>query len=238
MAALVDPRLVAQVAAFEGFRAESYLCSAGKLTYGYGFTTRPDGTPVQAGDTVTETDSRARLQRTLARLRAQVDKLITAEVEPHVLDACVSLTFNIGLEGFRTSTCLRKLNEGDLPGAATALKAWNKVTKNNKKVVDKGLVARRAVESRLLLDGWDALDPSRPAPVRAPLMQSRTMLGGSAAAVASAIALGEQVRELVAASQPLLQLEPVVLGIVAAISLIGAGVTLFARWDDARTGVA
>jgi lysozyme len=53
-------------------------------------------------------------------------------------DALVSLVFNIGGGAFRKSTLLKKLNAGDIQGAADQFLVWNKGTVNGKRVVLRG----------------------------------------------------------------------------------------------------
>lgn len=67
--------------------------------------------------------------------------------------AGVSLTYNIGVGGFCGSTVARKLNAGDIPGACNAFLAWDKGTKNGKKVTIPGLTNRRVAEKSLCLEG-------------------------------------------------------------------------------------
>jgi lysozyme len=158
----VNPRLVDLVIGFEGFGAKAYICPGGKWTIGYGTTRWPDGRAVKEGDTVSREQARQLLCDHLAWVQDGVRKLVTAPVPEHVIEACVSLTYNIGFgeegkkEGFSTSTCLKRLNQGNLKGAAEALRWWNKVTKRDgTKKVEGGLIARREAEADLLLNGWD-----------------------------------------------------------------------------------
>jgi lysozyme len=65
-------------------------------------------------------------------------------------DALVSFAYNCGVDALAQSTLLRliKKNQED-PAIREAFMAWNKITKNGKKVVSPGLAARRAKEADL-----------------------------------------------------------------------------------------
>jgi hypothetical protein len=63
----------------------------------------------------------------------------------------VSLAFNIGLGGFRTSSVLRAHKAGNTSAAANAFGLWNKATVDGKLVEMPGLTRRRAAETALYL---------------------------------------------------------------------------------------
>lgn len=152
-----NQRLVEMIASFESFRAEAYVCPGGKMTIGYGTTTHRDGTPILKGENITRDEAMARLQEDVGAVRDEVQRAVIWHAPEHVIDACASLAYNIGLGAFDGSTCLKRLNAGDLPGAAEALRWWNQATdpRTGKKRVLGGLVARRESEADLLLNGWD-----------------------------------------------------------------------------------
>lgn len=60
--------------------------------------------------------------------------------------AAVSLAYNVGVTNYCTSTARRQFNAGQIGLACTSMLAWNKVTVNGKKVVSRGLSARRERE--------------------------------------------------------------------------------------------
>jgi len=66
-------------------------------------------------------------------------------------DALVSFVYNLGVEAFRTSTLLRKLNNADYRGAAAEFKRWKNATVNGKLTELAGLVRRRKSEEQLFL---------------------------------------------------------------------------------------
>jgi lysozyme len=138
------------IKAEEGFRAKPYLCPAGVWTIGYGTTVYPDERKVSVRDpAITETEA-------LAFLRLDAEARWT-RIAPHLTRAptdgqgaaMLSLAYNIGTSAFLKSTCLRKFNAGDITGAADEFLRWNK---GGGKVLP-GLVARRAAERALFLEG-------------------------------------------------------------------------------------
>ena len=63
----------------------------------------------------------------------------------------LSLTYNIGTGAFSTSTVLRKVNSGDIAGAADAFLLWDKGTVDGQLVVIPGLLKRRQAERTVFL---------------------------------------------------------------------------------------
>lgn len=141
---------VEEIARSEGCRLKAYRCPAGQWTIGWGHT---DG--VRPGDTLTQEQADQTLCIDLKLFTEAVRSMMTREPSDNELGAMVSLAYNIGREGFRKSTVLRKHNEGDTQSAARAFGLWNK----SKGQALAGLTARRARESALYLtpDVNDAL---------------------------------------------------------------------------------
>lgn len=177
------------IKSFEGYhdRLPDGRCKAyqrqykGKLdipTIGYGCT---EG--VQMGMIWTEEEALAALRREIATFEAAVSKLVTVSINQNEFDAMVSLSYNIGKEGFGRSSVLRRLNNGDRVGAANAFDMWNKVGK----YVVNGLVARRAREKALFLKPVAAPQlPAMPQTVSESQPVSKPAIAVGAAAVATA----------------------------------------------------
>jgi lysozyme len=70
-----------------------------------------------------------------------------SDLTQNQFDALCSLTYNIGAGAFEESTLLRKLNDGDIAGAADEFARWNH---QNGKALD-GLTLRRAAEKALFV---------------------------------------------------------------------------------------
>lgn len=191
---MIEPsqRLLSFIASFESFRAQAYICPGGVWTLGIGTTRYPDNRPVRKGDTCTREQAEEWLRDEVGRIREMVLGAITWEAPEHVVDACTSFAHNIGDAGFKGSTCLKKLNAGDLKGAAAEMQRWNKATDpaTGKKRVLRGLTARRTAESDILLNGWDGtassvntmatIEPTEPALAKSPSVWalSLTAAGG------------------------------------------------------------
>lgn len=131
-----------------GFAMKAYRCQAGQATLGWGTT---DG--VRMGDTCTKDQADRWLCDDLVDRTRAVREMCKVDPSNNELGALVSLAYNIGVEGLRKSTALRQHNAGNPEAAARAFALWNMVTdpKTKKKVVSRGLTARRAWEASLYL---------------------------------------------------------------------------------------
>lgn len=125
---------------FEGFSASAYQDVGGVWTIGYGFTQG-----VKQGDTMTQEDAETRLAQELQPVEAFIIKHCTVTPTQNQFDAMVSLTYNIGMGNFQSSTVLADHNKSDFDGAAKAFGMWDEV--KGKVLVD--LVKRRYEESQL-----------------------------------------------------------------------------------------
>lgn len=144
---------------WEGCRLAAYEDAVGIPTIGYGCIVYPDGRDVGLGDRITQEQAEALLLQECQRKAKAVDGMITIGVNQNQFDALVSLAFNIGEGAFRASTLLRKLNAGDLDGAADQFLVWNKGTINGVKVEIEGLKRRRADEKALFDSDAVAAEP-------------------------------------------------------------------------------
>lgn len=89
------------------------------------------------------------LQVTVKSYEQAVNDAVKVPLTQNQFDALVSFSYNIGVEGFKESTALRKLNQGDYAGATQAMKLWNK---SDGKVMQ-GLINRRNDEVELFNKG-------------------------------------------------------------------------------------
>lgn len=138
---------------FEGFRAETYRCSAGVLTIGYGTTAAAGvGIDPKPGMIISEAQAAEYLAKTVGKFGAQIRPMLKREPNPNQWAAMVSLAYNIGPGAFSKSSVLRLFNAGDDEGAADAFLMWNK----SKGKVLKGLTRRREAEKALFLTRPDA----------------------------------------------------------------------------------
>lgn len=136
------------ISSSEGFRSAPYRCPAGVATIGYGSTFYADGRRVEMDDLpITEPEARFLLCHEAEKLADQIAAASKVELERGQLDALVSFAYNAGLPALLGSTLWRKLQAGDLVGAAAQFPLWVKGGKP-KRVIP-GLVTRRAAEREL-----------------------------------------------------------------------------------------
>jgi lysozyme len=137
---------------FEGYSAKPYLDSVGVATIGYGTTRYPDGAKVTMQDPAcTEAEATSWLTNFMRGTSKQIAPLLTRPATLHQSAAMLSLTYNIGMANFKSSTVLRLFNTGDIAGAADAFLMWDKGTVKGQKVVIDGLHKRRVKERTVFL---------------------------------------------------------------------------------------
>ena len=139
---------------FEQFVNAPYLDSARVWTIGYGSTYYPNGTLVTGRDKPITRDYAETIQRHVIATDFEpvVNDLLKREiasgfVNQNMYDAIVSLTYNIGVSGFKKSSVLRLLKQGDKLNAGNVFLLWNKT---GGKVLN-GLIRRREKERKLFL---------------------------------------------------------------------------------------
>lgn len=133
----------------EGVRLHAYQDSIGVWTIGVGHTSMAGPPQVTPGLTITQAECDAILSRDLVQYEQAVSKAVHVPMTQNQFDALTSLCFNIGAGNFAKSMVVKKLNAGDVRGAADAILNWNKA---GGKVLN-GLVKRRAAEREQFLDG-------------------------------------------------------------------------------------
>lgn len=159
----VSPNGIKFIAEHEGEILEVYKDPVGLPTLGVGhLLSKAELAAMPVGTKITRQQSREYLAKDLARFERAIESAITVPVNQNQFDALVSFAFNIGESAFRRSSTLRKLNAKDYVGAADAMLAWNKATKNGKRVVLTGLTRRRKEERALFLSPSAAPSASNP----------------------------------------------------------------------------
>jgi lysozyme len=128
----------------EGLKLDSYRCPAGIATVGYGHT----GPDVRIPMTITPGEAERLLHEDLARFENGVTNCLAGQpTSSDQFSAMVSLSYNIGLGNFATSTVLKRHKLGQYAGAANAFLLWNRAGSR----VLPGLVTRRQDERSLYL---------------------------------------------------------------------------------------
>lgn len=135
---------VALIKKWEGFRADSYQCSAGRWTIGWGTTKG-----VKPGDKITrEQAEKLLLDDVFTERVPAVERLVKVPLTNNEMNALISFVYNIGVGNFEGSTLLKMLNQG-LPRAVVADQFDRWVFAKGKRI--QGLANRRADEKRVFL---------------------------------------------------------------------------------------
>ena len=127
---------------FEGLRLEAYLDSVDVPTIGYGHTRG-----VKLGQTISQEQAEDFLEEDIHEFELAIQRLVHVNLTQNQFDALVSFTFNLGIGSLKQSTLLKKLNAGDITGAANEFNRW--VYAGGKKLT--GLVKRRSAERLMFI---------------------------------------------------------------------------------------
>ena len=158
----ISPAGIELIKSFEGYRRRAAQVADGRWTIGYGHTKS-----AREGAEVSEADATALLLYDLMAVTSAVNDLTFTPLTQNQFDALVCFAFNVGVETFRKSTVLRRVNEGAMLQAACSFEMWRKAEFEGERIVVDALVRRRAAEKALFLtptDGWVAA----PSPVLRP----------------------------------------------------------------------
>jgi lysozyme len=162
----LSPSAFALIKSFEGCHKSDggmfkpYVCPGGVLTIGWGHTNH-HGRQFDNKARWTQQECDAALEEDLEGFAAQVAAVVKVPLKQNQFDALVSFAYNVGLGNLKSSTLLKKLNAGDMAGAALEFHKWNRALGK----VLPGLVRRRAAEA-LLFQGIPDLDfDGRPDPM-------------------------------------------------------------------------
>lgn len=128
---------------YEGFSARPYKCPAGVLTIGYGRTI-----DVRPYEITTEEAETIWLDKYVKTIADQILAIVKVELSNNQICALIDFVYNLGIGNFKSSTLLRKINQGDFSAAANEFLKWNKAGG----IVLKGLENRRIAERMLFLD--------------------------------------------------------------------------------------
>lgn len=143
---------------FEGYRQTAARTPDGRWTIGYGHTQT-----AREGATVSEKDAEALLLYDLIGVAHAVNAHVFAPLSQNQFDALCAFAFNVGLDAFRSSAVLNRVNEGAQIQASFAMELWRRADFDGESIVVDALVRRRAAEKLLFLtpaDGAWALSPT------------------------------------------------------------------------------
>ena len=140
------------IAEFEGApRLKARLCEGGKFELSYGVTFDLDGNSFTAESTCTPEYADALFRHALKLFEDGVREAVTVPLNGNQFSALVAFAYNVGLENFRTSSVLRRVNENRMDDASVCFGMWLYATKDGHKQALRGLLRRRYAEACLFM---------------------------------------------------------------------------------------
>lgn len=216
----------------EDGKVHAYRCPAGKWTIGYGATRG-----VRSGVVWTVEEAEKRLAEDLNDHAKAIHRHVHVPLSQNQYDALVSFVFNVGEANFKSSTLLKKLNQGLYDEVPEQLMRWNKARVEGKLTPLRGLTRRRSAEgalfsmdAKLASDGGDIMPQKVAQEDPKPLTQSKTMAGAGIAGAATVLSeVTPQIEALVPYSDNIKT-------IFLLVALAGIGLAMYARWKDHSEG--
>ena len=138
-----EVKAISLVAKLEGFRSNWYNCSAGVQTIGYGFTKSVLTKEEQALKSMDRKTADRILGREIRKIQKDVRKLVTRKMTVDQEVAVISFVYNLGLPKFKSSTLLKRINDGSSNAVVSA--EFNRWVYGGGKVIT-GLKNRRKTE--------------------------------------------------------------------------------------------
>lgn len=115
------------IALHEGYSDKAIIPVPGDVpTYGFGSTTKTDGSPVKMGETITAPKALARALQDVQKFEGALKKCVSVPLYQYEYDAYISLSYNIGYGAFCGSSLVKKLNAGDYDAACLEILKWDK----------------------------------------------------------------------------------------------------------------
>ena len=115
-----------------------------------------DGRPIKPGMKIDDATADRLLRTGIVSFDLAVSKMLKVSVTQNQYDALVSLAYNIGTSALSSSTLMKKLNAGDVKGAADEFLRWNK---SGGKAMP-GLTNRRKAERSIFIVNTGAYELS------------------------------------------------------------------------------
>ena len=128
---------------FEGIKLTAYRCPKGIPTIGIGSTRYDDGRKVELGDEISLDYAEVLYEREVDKIRKEVDQLVIPDLNKNQEDALVSFAYNVGINAFKSSTLLEKVNKD--PRNNSIKREFMKWTTSSGRRLQ-GLVKRRKAE--------------------------------------------------------------------------------------------
>jgi len=144
----------------EAFRDKAYQLK-GIWHVGYGFRDGFKGLHVDASTTMTLEQANALFDKSVDEMADTISSFVHVPLSQAQMDGLVLIGWNIGTGALSGSTVIKRLNTGDVAGAADAFLMWNKLrpSPGAPLEVSPGLDVRRKYERQVFL----GLIPAKPA---------------------------------------------------------------------------
>ena len=131
---------------WEGVSLKPYSDVAGYATIGYGHLIK-NSDAAKFKDGITKQQAEQLLIKDLEEAVEALERTCRVNITPDQETACISFIFNLGGSRWKSSTLLRKLNRGDIYGAANEFPRWKWAGGR----IVQGLLNRRLEEKELFL---------------------------------------------------------------------------------------
>ena len=138
-----EVKAIAAIAKFEGFSSNWYSCSAGVRTIGYGFTASVLTDAEKKLTSMNRATADRILGREVRKIQKQVRALVKRKLTVGQEVALISFVYNLGLPKFKSSTLLKRINDGSNNAVVSA--EFNRWVYGGGKIVT-GLKNRRKAE--------------------------------------------------------------------------------------------
>src|SRR4051812_32665235 len=135
----------------ESCKLKAYKDEAGVWSIGYGTTIYfPSSFRVAAGDVINQQKADTLLSVECDGIARKIRDLLNINLEQCQYDALISFIYNVGMEAFKGSTLRKYINLGESEDRIREqFYRWNKIHRDGKLIVSKGLASRRRMEADL-----------------------------------------------------------------------------------------
>lgn len=210
----------------------AYRCPAGKWTVGYGHTRG-----VKSGMRATVAQCNEMLIADLHEAGNAVRRYVNVPLSQNQYDALVSFVFNLGEGNFKSSTLLKRLNQGRYEEVPAQIMRWNKARVDGAVTELRGLTRRRTAEAALFAmdapladDGGDMMIQKPTQEATKPLVKSKTMAGAGVAGLATVA------QEAATKLEGLIAYSDMIQYAFLALSIAGIALVAYARVKDHNEG--
>lgn len=133
----------------ESCKLKAYLDEAGIPTIGWG-SIRLFGGPVRLDMVISQATADELLDEECNGIASKLEQILIKYVNQNQLDALISFCYNVGVQGFKTSTLLRSINSGGVV-LLDYFTRWDKFHRDGMLLESRGLKMRRIREFNLYI---------------------------------------------------------------------------------------